>query len=110
MILIAVGLEEAALHPDEPLQYAYRMMLLGGIGLFIGGIVIAIHRAFGVIAKERIAAFVVVAVILFAADDLHSVWLIVVIDVLAIAGLTAEHFRIEVRPNASKPAIHHSHE
>ena len=40
------------------------MMLLGGIGLFIGGISIAVDRAFGVIAKERLAALVVVAVIL----------------------------------------------
>ncbi len=110
VILIAVGLEEAALHPDEALPYAYRMMLLGGIGLFIGGIAIAVYRAFGIVAKERLVALVVVAIILFAAADLHSVWLIVVIDVLALAGLTAEHLRIEVRPNSAQPTIHHSHE
>ncbi len=110
VILIAVGLEEAALHPDESLPYAYRMMLLGGIGLFIGGISIAVYRAFGVIAKERLAALGVLAIILFAADDLHSVWLIVLINVLGLAGLTAEHFRVEVRPSADRPAVHHSHD
>ena len=110
VILIAVGLEEAALHPDEALPYPYRMMLLGGVGLFIGGIAIAVYRAFGIIAKERLVAFVVLAAILFAADDLDGVWLIVIIDVLAIAGLAVEHVRIEVRPNLDRPTVHHSHE
>ena len=110
VILIAVGLEEAALHPDRALPYAYRMMLLGGIGLFIGGIAIAVYRAFGVVANERLAAFAVSAIILFAADDLHGVWLIVLIDVLALAGLVVEHLRIEVRPGANHPTIHHSHD
>lgn len=45
-----------------------------------------------------------------AADDLHSVWLIVVIDVLAVAGLIAEHLRIEVRPSSSRESIHHTHD
>lgn len=86
------------------------MMLLGGIGLFMGGIVFAVYRGFGIIAKERVLGFVVVAAILFAAGDLHAVWLIVIIDALAVAGLTAEHLRIEVRPSSGREMIHHAHD
>ena len=35
---------------------------------------------------------------------------IVLIDVLALAGLVVEHLRIEVRPGANRPTIHHSHD
>jgi hypothetical protein len=49
-------------------------------------------------------------VILFAATSIHAGWLIVIIDVLALAGLVAEHLRIEVLPKSGRPTIHHAHD
>jgi len=110
VILIAVGLEQAALHPAEPLGSSYRTMLFGGIAFFVGGIAAAIYRAFGVVPRERLAGLVVLGLVVFAADDLHGVWLIVIIDLVCIAGLVIEHLRIEVRPSDDRPTVHHSHD
>lgn len=107
IILVAVGLEDAALHPDEPLSLAFRVIMLAGIALFIGGISIGAYRAFGVYPFERVLAVTVMAVFLLLAGSLEAVWVIVIIDVVGIAGLIAEHFRIEVRPGDS--VIHHEH-
>lgn len=107
VILIAVGLEDAALHPDEPMALSFRMILLAGLALFIGGISIGTYRAFRVLPLERLSAIVAVAAFLLLAGSLDAVWLIVIIDIIAIAGLVAEHVRIEVRPSDSK--IHHEH-
>lgn len=108
IILIAVGFEEAALHPTEPIPLAYRAILLGGIGLFVLGVTVAAYRAFHVVALERLAVLAVGAGVLFAGGSIDAVWLIVIIDVVGISGLAAEHYRIEKRPGDS--AIHHSHD
>jgi hypothetical protein len=110
VILTAVGLEQAALHPDEPLGLSYRTMLFGGIAFFVGGIAIAIYRAFGVIARERLVGLTILGVIVFGADDLHSVWLIVILVLVGLVGLGIEHVRIEVRPSGDRPAVHHTHD
>ncbi len=107
VILIAVGLEDAALHPGEPLRLAYRMILLAGIACFVGGIGVGTWRAFRVLPLERLAGVAAIAAFLVLAGPLDAVWLIVIIDAFAIAGLVAEHFRIEVLPSDSK--IHHEH-
>ena len=107
IILTAVGLEDAALHPDEPLSLAFRMIMFAGITLFIGGISIAAYRAFGVYPFERMLAVAVLAVFFLLAGSLHAVWVIVIVDIVGIAGLLAEHFRIEIHPSDS--VIHHEH-
>jgi low temperature requirement protein LtrA len=107
IILIAVGFEEAALHPTDPVPLAYRAMLLGGIGLFVLGVSVAAYRAFHVIAFERLAILLVGAPVLFAGGSIDAVWLIVMIDVIGIGALAAEHYRIEKRPGDS--GIHHNH-
>ncbi len=98
VILMAVGLEEAALHPDDPLPLAFRMMFLAGAAMVVGGIVIAIYRAYGVLAKERLAAIGALAIVMVGGADLDAVWLLVITVVLSAIGLTAEHYRIEKAP------------
>lgn len=110
VILVAVGLEEAALHPDTPLGLPFRIMLFAGIALFVGGVAVGIHRAFGVIAKERVIGVAGLAVLLSVTSELPAIWLIVIIDVVGIAGLVIEHVRIEIRPTNGSPAVHHEHD
>lgn len=100
VILIAVGLERAALHPDEPLAVAYRMLWLAGISLFIIGISLGIRRAFRLVPYERIAGVGAVALLMGFAGSLHAVWLIVIVVTAAVIGLIIEHLRIEVRPSS----------
>ena len=98
IILIAVGFEEAALHPTEPVPLAFRSMLVGGLGLFMLGVAVAAYRAFRVIAVERIGILAAGAALLFLGGGIDAVWLLVIIDVIGIAGLALEHYRIEVLP------------
>ncbi len=99
VILIAVGLEEAALHPDEPLPLAFRMILLAGIALFMFGVSGGIYRAFRVIPRERLVAVVLTAIFMSLAGSIDAVWIIVGGTVAGIIGLIFEHLRIEVRPS-----------
>jgi low temperature requirement protein LtrA len=108
IILIAVAFEEAALHPTEPVPFAYRAILVGGLGLFLLGISVAAYRAFHVLPLERIAFSVVTGALILGAGSISAVWLIVMIDVIGLVGLTAEHYRIEKRPGDS--VIHHAHD
>lgn len=107
VILIAVGLEDAALHPDEPLSLAFRMILLAGIALFIAGVAAGAYRAFRVFPLERMIALAAMAVFMSLAGSIDAVWVIVAVTVAGIAGLVAEHVRIEMRPGDA--AIHHEH-
>lgn len=108
VILIAVGIEDAALHPTEPMDLAFRAILFGGLGLFMFGISAATFRSFHVFPKERIAMVAVMGLILLSAGDVRAVWLIVIIDILAFVGLAIENYRIEVKPG--DPVVHHSHD
>lgn len=99
VILIAVGLEDAALHPNDPLPLEFRMMLLGGIALFVFGIAAGVYRAFRVVPLERVVGVAIIAAFLALAGSLDAVWLIVIVVAFALAGLIAEHYRIEIRPD-----------
>ncbi|MGA9276781.1 low temperature requirement protein A [Ilumatobacter sp.] len=111
VILIAVGLEQATLHPNESLDLAFRLLLLGGIALFSGGIAAGIYRAFGVPATERLLVLLALAGLLTIGSDLHGVWLIVILDVVAIVGLVVEHLRIEVHSSGGDPPeVLHAHD
>ena len=101
IILVAAALEDAALHPSDELPLSFRMMLLGGVALFLGGIGGGVYRAFHVIAKERLLALVVLVVVLALPLGLTGVVTVVVLDVVLVAALVAEHLRIEVRPSRS---------
>ncbi len=97
IILIAVALEEMALHPDEPAHTPFRFMGAAGVALFFGGIALAVHRAFRAIAKERLVAIVAIALLLGFGSAIIGVWLITLIALILFLTLVAEHIRIEGR-------------
>lgn len=99
VILIAVGFEEAAVHPTEPLPLAFRAILFGGIGLFVLGVTGAAYRAFRIIPLERVGLLAGAGVVLLMSGDLNAVWLIVLLDVVTLLALAAENYRIEVKPS-----------
>jgi low temperature requirement protein LtrA len=98
VIFTAAALEEATSHPDDQIGLAFRMMLLAGAVMFLGGVGIGVYRAFRVIAKERLVALFVLAAFLSLASSVPGVVVIVVFDVVLIAALIVEHKRIETKP------------
>ena len=97
VILSAVAMEEMALHPNDPLPTAYRAMGAAGILCYFGGIGIGVWRAFGVIARERLAAVLLIAGLMVAARNVDGVVLLVGLVIILLAALIAEHLRIEGR-------------
>ena len=102
IILAAVAMEEMALHPGDPLPTAFRVMGAAGLLLYFGGVGIGVYRSFGVIARERLIAVGLIAILMAVGADLDGVILLVLIDVILLATLVVEHLRIEgPRPRAA---------
>lgn len=95
IVALAAGLEEATLHPDKPIPLAFRIMLVSGLALFLGGISATVYRTFAVPATERLVAIAMIAMLLFLGSSLTGVWVIVIVDVILIAALAVEQRRIE---------------
>ena len=95
IILAAAGLEEIALHPDDPVPTAFRAMLGGGLALGVVGVSAAVWRAFRVAARERLVAELALAALLVAARDVDGAWVVVLVDLVLVAALLVEHARIE---------------
>ena len=102
VILAAAALEEIALHPSDELHPEFGWMLFGGIALFFGGVAIAVWLAFGAIAKERLLGAIVLAAVVALATSVNGLTLLIVVDVLLLGVLVAEHMRIEGGP---KPPV-----
>jgi low temperature requirement protein LtrA len=95
VILAAAALEEITLHPDEPLELSFRMMLAGGLVAMLVGVSAAVWRAYHVVARERVVCAVAVfAFLLVAANPNGLVLLGVVVAAMALT-LAVEHRRIE---------------
>jgi low temperature requirement protein LtrA len=95
IVLSAAALEEITLHPTDPLPYAFRLMLFGGLALTVVGVAAAVGRTFHVVARERVVAAAVLLVLVLVAEPWDGVVLLVVVDAVLLATLVAEHHRIE---------------
>ncbi|MEL7208254.1 MAG: low temperature requirement protein A, partial [Actinomycetota bacterium] len=95
VILAAAALEEVTLHPTDPLDATFRWMLFAGLAGFLGGVGLAVWRAYRVVAKERIAAMAVIGLVLVAAGSLDGLVLVVLVDLVLVLMLIAEQLRIE---------------
>jgi low temperature requirement protein LtrA len=100
VVLSAAALEEIALHPTDDVPLEFRLLLVAGLAGYLGGVVGAVVRAFGVYAKERAAAIVLLAALILASGGLDGVVLLVLVDVALAVMLVIEHRRVE-RPVSS---------
>jgi low temperature requirement protein LtrA len=103
VILLAAALEEIALHPKDVLDPAFRWMLVSGMALFSGGIALTVWRAFRVVAKERVAAALLLAAVVALAGSVDGVLLLLLVDGALLVALVVEHVRIEGAPRRSAP-------
>lgn len=95
IVLAAAALEEITLHPGDPLHTEYRWMLFAGLSLYLGGIDIAVLRAFRRFAWERYAAAAVIAALVVPPLVVSGLTLLVAVDVVLLAMLVIEHLRLE---------------
>ncbi len=95
IILAAAALEEIALHPEDGVALHFRVMLAGGLFLFLMGVFLAVWRAFRARAIERLVGAIVIAVIASVGGSLQGVALLSLVVVVMFAVLLAEHRRIE---------------
>lgn len=95
VILTAAALEQVALHPSDLIVGNVRLMLLGGFCLTNAGVMIAVRRAYRVVAWERLTMAAAVAAILVSGSSLEGVAALVVIDAAVLLLLVLEHVRIE---------------
>ena len=102
VVAAAAAVEEILLHPSDPLYAEFRTMFVVGLALMWGGIAIAVFRAWGVIARERLVGLAVIALLAAVAGSWDGVWLLVAADVVIFAALVIEHLRVE--GGSSEPA------
>ena len=96
ILVMAAALEEIMLHPADPLPGAFRWMLFLGIATYLLGVVMSIVRAYSNLAIERLVAVAALAVLIALSPSLDGVWLLIAVDVLLLAILAVEHYRVEI--------------
>ena len=102
IVFYAVALEEAFLHPADPLSGFTRWMLAVSIALYFLSPAAAMYRAHGAIMRERILG-VAIVVVLTASLSIKGELAILIVTFVLIATMSAEYwrFRDEVRGNAA---------
>jgi low temperature requirement protein LtrA len=95
VILSAAALEEIALHPLDPVNGAFRLMLVGGLVLVLFGIASAIWRAFKKVAAERVVGALAIAVVVASGASLSGMILLLIVVAIMVVTLVVEHFRVE---------------
>ena len=99
------------LHPADPLPSAFRWMLFLGISMYLLGVVMSILRAYTALPVERLVAVVALAVLIASTPSLAGVWLLIAVDILLLAVLAVEHYRVEVAHHlvhvSTKPSTTH---
>ena len=103
ILVMAAALEEIMLHPAEPLPDPFRWMLFIGISGYLLGVVMSIVRAYANLAIERLVAVAALAALIALTASLDGIWLLIAIDVLLLAILVVEHYRVEVANPVTAP-------
>ncbi len=104
VIISAAALEEIILHPTDPVPLPFRVMLAGGILMFLLGTVAAVARAYRVVVRERLVASAVILALVIVLGSVDGVVLLLVLDTVLFAVLIAEFMRIE-RPRPATAEI-----
>lgn len=95
VVLSAVALEQATLHPSDPVPQSFRLMLLAGLVFFQMGIAAAIGRAYRALAVERVVVVALLVVVALISGSWDGIWLITVVVLILAVSLWVEHVRLE---------------
>jgi len=95
VILSTAGLKTITLHPLRPIELPSLIHLGAGLVLYLLGVVLAVVRAFGALAVERLVAAGVLMAVIAAVSRLDGILVLVAVDVVLLAMLMVEHHRVE---------------
>lgn len=106
IIGVAVAIEEGIAHPDHALELEGRLALGVGLGLFVGGMALAIRRAGGAILWRRLAIVLVTALAVVFVDGGEAYVSILIATfgllVLAVVEKVGEPSEMPVTPEAAE--------
>ena len=71
-------------------------MLFIGISAYLLGVVLSILRAYSALAVERLVAVAALAALIGLSASVGGMWLLIAVDVLLLAVLVVEHYRLEI--------------
>ena len=81
IVLLAVGFEEAILHPSVSLPVGADLSLAAGVVLFVGGAHAALHRAAVARSRRWPAGLVLVGVGIIATQSMAAPWTLAAVAV-----------------------------
>ena len=93
IVLSAVTLEEAFLHPNEPLEAFVGALFSIGIASFVLGVAFASYRAAGVIKWERVFAAATAVAVIVGLTDLAGPTAVALVTLVLVAAMLIEHTR-----------------
>lgn len=97
VIAYAVAIEEAIVHPDDPLSLAARWALAVGLVLFLGGIGLAVRRATSTLPLVRIVLAVIMAGAVVLVADVSPLISLLIVVAGTLVIVTVEHFQAKPR-------------
>lgn len=95
IILSAAALEEIALHPLEPVDAAFRLVLVSGLVLVLSGMASAVWRAFEKTAGERLVGALAIAAVALVGGAFTGIALLLIVVAIMAVTLIVEHRRVE---------------
>ena len=102
IIFYAVSLEEAFLHPDDPMEQVVAVLFVAAVGLYLLAQAIAVWRCWGTYLYERAIGVAMIALVV-------SVWdgaardVVLVSTIILIATMTFEYARFRARIRGQVP-------
>ncbi len=100
IVFFAVALEEAFLHPDEPLTGFTRWMLATSVAMYFLAQALATYRAWGQFTYERVIGVGIIA-LMAAVLTIKAELVVLLVTVVMLATMSAEYWRYrdEVKAN-----------
>lgn len=91
IVLAALGLEDTLAHVDDPLKLVPAFALLGGLALYLLGLVGFRYRHIQTINRQRLAFALLLLATFPAATELPSLAVLAILAVLLSAMIAYEH-------------------
>ena len=102
IVFYAVSLEEAFLHPDDPMEHVVAALFVVAIGLYMLAQAVAVWRCWRTYLYERVIGVVAIALLVTLWDGAAKDVVLVSTTIL-IASLTGEYWRFRARIRGDVP-------
>lgn len=104
IVLSAVALEEAFLHPDEPLESFVKTVFVIGLAAFLLSIAAAAFRAYRVVLWERLLAVVGVIIVVYGAINLAARVAVIAVTAVLVTSMVVEYARMSRHMQSAEDA------